>query len=72
MHGTTVPKCCEAPEALVVMTAVPVCGLHPPNNQNEQAYSPPECDCTLPLRCAAVMDCWEATALLEAVGDVVV
>ena len=71
MYGTTVSKACQTPEALVVVTAIPVCESCVSDYGRDQASSPPTCDCALPFRCAAVMDCWEALTFMEGVGDVV-
>lgn len=79
MYGTTLPKRCETPEALLVMAALPVCdgpwdtgGFSP-----APPAAPPGCAgacatrCVFPLKCAAIMDCDEALNLMEGVGDVV-
>ncbi len=79
MYGTTMLECCEVPEALLVMAALPVCDM--PQTAEGSLSGPPvdslRCDaacdlqCVFPMRCAAIMDCDEALDLMEEVGDVV-
>lgn len=86
MSGNRSASCCAHPEALVVVAAVPLCQVDAsedllskvatriacspssdfsPHTASDAAF--PE---GLPLRCAAVMPCSDALALVEEVGHV--
>lgn len=70
---------CVRPESLVLIEAFPLCRVAMPDEpweeipaefplSDEEVYD--ELNPELPLRCAAVMSCSDAFALLEEVGHV--
>lgn len=79
MYGTAMLDCCNTPEALLVMAALPVCDMvqsaktlcHDSPLAFCDLGDPPVSQCVFPLRCAAVMDCGSVLDLMEGVGDVV-